>query len=121
MSSQTSFLSSPFSRVIVFSVSHFSHFAPKSDMFQKACGVRKFSSPHFLHEYTTIKRIFGLYLFNDVNISDTQRLSVNVINAFTFRKNVTLLSFSQYLQYPLSLSNSGFSSSSPSSSAFFSS
>ena len=54
MSSQTSFLSSPLSRVIVFSVSHFSHFAPKSDMFQKACGVRKFGSPHFLHEYTTI-------------------------------------------------------------------
>jgi hypothetical protein len=36
----TSFLSCPFSKVIVFIVSHFSHFAPKSDIFQKACGVR---------------------------------------------------------------------------------
>jgi hypothetical protein len=43
------FLSSPSSNVIVFIVSHFSHFAPKSVIFQKAWGVRKFGSPHFLH------------------------------------------------------------------------
>jgi hypothetical protein len=34
--------------------SHISHFAPKSIIFQNAWGVRKFGSPHFLHEYTTI-------------------------------------------------------------------
>jgi hypothetical protein len=47
-------LSSPFSNVIVFIVSLFSHFAPKLVIFQNAWGVRKFGSPHFLHEYTTI-------------------------------------------------------------------
>jgi hypothetical protein len=36
----TCFLSSPFFKVIVFTVSHFSHFAPKSVIFQKAWGVR---------------------------------------------------------------------------------
>jgi hypothetical protein len=38
------FLSSPFSSVIVFIVSHLSHFVPKSAIFQNASGVRKFSS-----------------------------------------------------------------------------
>ena len=48
-------ISSSITMVIVFIVSHFSHLAPKSDIFQKACGVRKFGSPHFLHEYTDHK------------------------------------------------------------------
>jgi hypothetical protein len=51
---QTCFLSSPLTNVIVFIDLHFSHLAPKSDIFQKAWGVRKFGSPHFLHVYTTI-------------------------------------------------------------------
>jgi hypothetical protein len=50
------FFKFPFSKVIVFVVSHFSHFAPKSVMFQKAWGVGKFGSPHFLHVIRTIKR-----------------------------------------------------------------
>jgi hypothetical protein len=33
------FLSSPITKVTVFIVSHFSHFAPKSDIFQNAVGV----------------------------------------------------------------------------------
>jgi hypothetical protein len=48
-------LGSPFSKVIVFIVSHLSHVAPKSAIFQKAWGVRQFGSPHFLHVYTTIE------------------------------------------------------------------
>jgi hypothetical protein len=66
----TSFLSSPFSKVIVVIVSHFSHLAPKSDIFQKECGVRKFGSPHFLHEYTTIEVIFRKYFMNNGNTGD---------------------------------------------------
>jgi hypothetical protein len=54
-------LGSPFSKVIVFIVSHFSHVAPKSAIFQKAWGVRQFGSPHFLQNITGIKGIFRLY------------------------------------------------------------
>jgi hypothetical protein len=34
------------------------HFGPNLVIFQNARGVRKFGSPHFLHEYTTIEEVF---------------------------------------------------------------
>ena len=38
-------------------------------IFQKACGVRRFGSPHFLHVYTTIEVKFRKYLINDIDKS----------------------------------------------------
>jgi hypothetical protein len=52
--------------------------ALKSVIFQKAWGVRKFGSPHFLHEYTTIKRIMRKYFINDVHAGDYGFLSKRV-------------------------------------------
>ena len=63
------FFKFPFSKVIVFVVSHFSHFAPKSVMFQKAWGVGKFGSMHFLHVIRTIERRSRKYFINDVDPS----------------------------------------------------
>jgi hypothetical protein len=51
-------------------VSQFFHLTPKSLTFQKACGVRYLYSPHILHEYTTIKRLFIMYLIKHVIASD---------------------------------------------------
>jgi len=56
--SYISFSSSSIINVILFIVSHFSHFVPKSVIFQNACGVRKIGSPHFLHVYMPIKGVF---------------------------------------------------------------
>ena len=56
MDDYTCFLSSPFSSVIVFIALHFSHFAPKSDLFQKAWGVE--FEPHEL--YKGIPYHFGI-------------------------------------------------------------
>jgi hypothetical protein len=55
---QTCFLSSPFFNVILFIVSHFSLLARKLVIFQNAWGVRKFGSPHSLHDGIGCKGIF---------------------------------------------------------------
>jgi hypothetical protein len=59
------FLSSPFSIVIVFVVPQFLHFTPKSDISQKAWGVRYLYSPHFLHYMKAMEDIFRLYFIKD--------------------------------------------------------